>query len=112
MDMHGAKKWAWGQHFRHAFMPAGSQAPRHIYIPQSKSEVKHVVIKYWNKRLVSGWHLALEKVHKSRNGGKKKSHSSGIYQVNCIKKQEGRASPSLLPTQNPLPKRLNIADFQ
>lgn len=72
MDMHGAKKWAWGQHFRHAFMPAGSQAPRHIYIPQSKSEVKHVVIKYWNKRLVSGWHLALEKVHKSRNGEKKK----------------------------------------
>lgn len=50
MDMHEAKKWVWGQHFRHGFMPAGSQAPKHISIPQSKSEVKLVFVKYWNKR--------------------------------------------------------------
>lgn len=50
MDMDEAKKWVWGQHFRHGFMPARSQAPRHISIPQSKSEVKLVFVKYWNIR--------------------------------------------------------------
>lgn len=90
----------------------GPRLPDIFPFPTVKSEVKLLVIKYWNKKLVSGWHLALDKVHKPRNGEKKKSHCSEIYQANCLKKQEGKAFPSLLPTQNPLLKRLNMADLQ